>query len=106
MKNRETKFPNLIAVALACAVLAGCSTQPVDHMDPDEPIPEDLGPADNQVGSTLPLDQAPPETAPTHDEGGVPLDPETGQPLARVVYFNFDQSVINIDSPGGFQPML
>ena len=94
MENVATKTLGLMAVALACSVLAGCPMLAVKDMDPDEAIVEDPGLAENQVTRSLPRDQAPPEQAPTHDEEGVPLDPMTGQPLARIVYFDFDQSVI------------
>ena len=95
MNNVTRKFLTLIAVALACAGLAGCQMDPVEPMDPDEPIAADPGPADNEVTTTVLREESPAELpALTHDADGVPLDPKTGQPLARVVYFDYDRSVI------------
>ena len=95
MNNVTRKNLTVIVVALACAGLAGCQMDPVERMDPDEPIAADPGPADNEVSTTVSREEVPAEPpAPTHDADGVPLDPETGQPLARVVYFDYDRSVI------------
>ena len=95
MKNVTRKFLTLTAVAVACAGLAGCQMDPVRTMDPDESITADPGPADNEVSTAVLREEPSAEPlAPTHDEDGVPLDPDTGLPLARVVYFDYDQSVI------------
>ena len=95
MNNVTRKNLTVIVVALACAGLAGCPLNPPKPMDPDEPIAADPGLADHEVTTTVPREAAPEgPPAPTHDADGVPLDPETGQPLARVVYFDYDRSVI------------
>lgn len=91
MRNHATRHLSLIAAALACALVAGCATQSGGQTDPVDPIPEAVGPSDSEVGSTPPGGEVPAQQL---DADGVPVDPETKQPLARVVYFELDSSVI------------
>ena len=77
---------SLIVVLLAGGVLAGCAGCTTPAPDP-VPIPEE--PAAPTVEPT-----PDPEPIPEFNEAGNPLDPETGLPLTRTFYFDFDKAVI------------
>ena len=75
----------LSAGLFALLVLAGCTSQSVEEEQPD-PI-EDTTPVEQEEETTVVI----PERPVTADDG-TPLDPETGEPIATVFYFDFDRS--------------
>lgn len=84
----ERKFFSgaLIFLLFSCA-LAGCaSSTPSQPPSPVEPEPQPAEPP--------PLE---PESEPARiemDQSGNPLDPETGAPLSRIFYFDYDEAII------------
>lgn len=81
-------FLGTLFAFLVCLFLAGCSsptpTQPPSPVEP-EPKPEEPPPPE-------------PEPDPRVikvDEEGNPLNPETGAPLSRVFYFDYDEAIIS-----------
>ena len=81
--SRHRSWLSAFVVLLAGAVLAGCAgcTTPAP---PPEVIPEEPEP--------VPVE---PEPEPTwRIEGGKLIDPDTGSPIAHIVYFDFDQSIV------------
>jgi peptidoglycan-associated lipoprotein len=82
---------NLFALVIAGIVLAGCAGR-ASHIDePAEPLA-----LDEAAGITRTL--AEPNIRRHVDSEGNPLNPATGQPLVRVIYFDFDRAVLRPDS--------
>lgn len=74
----------LSAGLFALLVLAGCASTSEPEPEPEpvmEPEPEPAPP---------PVVR--PDPKPTVSAEGVPLDPQTGEPIATVFYFDFDRS--------------
>ena len=80
-------FSGALILLLASFALAGCpSPTPSQPPSPVEPEPR-------------PAEPPPPEPEPAPkkiqvDESGNPLDPDTGAPLSRVFYFDYDEAII------------
>ena len=77
---------NLAVVVFAGLVIAGCSST-----------------AKKATPGSLPSDEQPSVTAPPQSEGeisrsvdaeGNPLNPQTGMPLGRIIYFAYDKAVL------------
>ena len=81
---------NALAIGVF-AVLVGCASTPATEAEP-EPLPPDDTPA---------VTEPAPEPEPisrTVDESGNPVNPNTGMPLGRVFYFDFDKAVLRPDA--------
>ncbi len=79
-------------MALVAMVVAGCAGSPPEA-EPQQPVE----PPDTTDTTTRPVEPPPPAPPPAFDANGVPLDPDTGQPLKMVFYFDYDRAVL---SPG------
>jgi len=83
-------FRNLSVVAFAALVLVGCSS---------------TGKKEAQTGP-LPGNEQPEVTAPAQSDSeisrvdgeGNPINPQTGMPLSRVFYFDYDKAMLQPDS--------
>ena len=82
---------NLSVVAFAALVLVGCSSSGKKKEQP-EPLP-----GNEQPTVTAPA-QSDSEISRSVDEGGNPINPQTGMPLSRVFYFDYDKAVLQPDS--------
>lgn len=86
----RTYFMGTLIAFLMSLMLVGCSSPtPTQPPSPVEPEPKAAEPP-------------PPEPEPEPkrievDEAGNPLDPETGAPLSRVFYFDYDEAIISRD---------
>lgn len=78
---------NVFAGLVAGLILAGCQGSGSQE-GTTEPLPEDTAPA-----VTKPVEQEPVRR--DVDSQGNPVNPNTGQPLTRVFYFEFDQAVLS-----------
>lgn len=88
---RHLGLRSLAVVALATLVLVGCSSK-----GKKEPHPEPL-PGNEQPTVTAPA-QSDSEISRSVDESGNPINPQTGMPLSRVFYFEYDKAVLQPDS--------
>jgi peptidoglycan-associated lipoprotein len=83
-------FRNLAAVVCIGLAIAGCSST-----------------GKKGAAGSLPADEQPSVTAPPQSEGeisravdaeGNPLNPQTGMPLGRIIYFGYDKAVLPPES--------
>jgi peptidoglycan-associated lipoprotein len=88
---RHLGLRNLSALALAALVLVGCSST-----GKKQPAPGPL-PGNEQPTVTAPA-QSDSEISRSVDESGNPINPQTGMPLSRVFYFDYDKAVLQPDS--------
>ena len=70
----------------ALLVLAGCASTSEPEPEPEEPMTEEPAP---MPPPTVRPEPEPPTVDP---DTGVPLDPDSGEPIATVFYFDFDRS--------------
>ena len=78
---------NTLGLVLAGFILAGCASQSSPGVPADTPV--DTG----QTEASAPIE---PEQAPeTVDSYGNPLNPNTGNPLSRTFYFEFDRATLS-----------
>jgi peptidoglycan-associated lipoprotein len=76
-----------LAITLAGLVLAGCASK--GTKEPTGPLPQE------ETGiSTMPSAVPDSDISRMVDAQGNPINPSTGQPLGRVVYFDFDRAVL------------
>ncbi len=75
---------NIFLGVLAGLILAGCQSSGTQEPT-TEPLPEDTAPAVTQPVEPEPRDV---------DAGGNPLDLNSGQPLTRTFFFEFDKAVL------------
>ncbi len=90
---RDLGLRNLTAIALASLVLvlAGCASKGKKDQQ-SEPLP-----GNEQPTVTAPT-QSDSEISRSVDESGNPINPQTGLPLSRVFYFEYDRAVLQPDS--------
>jgi len=84
-------FSGALIVLLSSFVLAGCP-KPAPTQPPT-PVEEDPSRADPSPSSSGEESQTQMQT----DTMGNPLDPNTGAPLSRVFYFDYDEAIISRD---------
>jgi peptidoglycan-associated lipoprotein len=77
-----------LAIALAGLVLAGCAGKGTK-----EPPPEPLS-QDDSAASTLPSAAPESDISRMVDAEGNPINPNTGQALGRVFYFDYDKATL------------
>ena len=78
-----------LILLLSSVVLAGCGGK--DPVQPEQPVVEEPPRADP------PPPPAEPQKRISTDAMGNPLDPNTGAPLSRVFYFDYDEAIISRD---------
>lgn len=81
-----------LAIVFAGLVLAGCSST-----GKKEPAPEPL-PAEDSAAGTIPSPAPESDISRQVDAAGNPMNPNTGQPLGRVFYFDYDKAVLRPES--------
>lgn len=89
---RNAWSSNSLAIVLAALVLAGCSSAAKR-----EPAPEPL-PAEDTAAGTLPSAAPESDISRQIDAAGNPVNPNTGQPLGRIFYFDYDKAVLRAES--------
>jgi len=85
-------FRNALAVTFAGLILAGCSTKGTKE-PPPEPLPQD-----DSAASTMPSPAPESDISRMIDAEGNPINPNTGQSLGRVFYFDYDKAVLRPES--------
>jgi peptidoglycan-associated lipoprotein len=81
----HSRLPRLALSVLAALFIAGCSstaTEPVDQQEPVEQAPEIVAPEVVEVVSDFAEDDT------------TPVD-ESGQPISRTFYFEYDKAILN-----------
>jgi len=81
---------NLAAVAFVGLVLVGCSSTGKKAQTPGSL------PADEQPSVTAPPSEG--EISRSVDAEGNPINPQTGMPLGRIIYFGYDKAVLPPES--------
>jgi peptidoglycan-associated lipoprotein len=85
-------FRNALAVTFAGLILAGCSTKGTK-----EPQTEPLS-QDDSAASTMPSAAPESDISRMIDAEGNPINPNTGESLGRVFYFDYDKAVLRPES--------